>query len=123
MKQLSYTINFLASITVVIIAILNLDTLTLAAISLLIWAISPYLFTIFMTKRSNKDIVVNIVFGVSLFLVVGGLYLLVDAMYIHTDPQGGLAFIVVPMYQWMILLIIMLPLYLINKKGKRKNNE
>lgn len=115
MKQLSYAVNILASIAVLIIAILNLDDLSLIVIGLLIWAVSPYLFAIFMTKRSHKDIVVNIVFGVSLCLAAAGIYLLVDAMYIHTDPQGGLAFVVVPMYQWMILLITALPLYLINK--------
>ena len=116
MKQLTYAITVLASIVVVGIGIHSMDTLSMTAIGFLIWAISPYLFALFMIERSRKSMAVKILFGVSLFIVVAGIYLLVDAMYLHPDAQGALAFVVVPMYQWMILLITALPLYLINKK-------
>lgn len=116
MKPLSYTLNILASIAVIVIGIQSMDTFSLGAIGFLLWAISPYLFTLFMINRSIHHKVIMILFGVSLIIAIGGIYLLIDAMYLHPDAQGALAFVVIPMYQWGLLLISVLPLYLIHKK-------
>ena len=98
------------------VGILNMDTFVLGTIGFLIWAISPYLFAVFMTQRSTQHVAILIVTGVSFILAIGGVFLLIDAMYIHQDAQSALVFVVIPMYQWIILLITALPLYFINKK-------
>ena len=116
MKRISYSINIIASLVTIGVGIFNMDTFALGAIGLLIWAISPYLFAVFMTKQSTQYTATLVVTGVSSILAIGGVFLLIDAMYIHQDAQSALVFIVIPMYQWIILLITALPLYLINKK-------
>ena len=114
-KRISYSINLLAILVTITVGILNMDTFALGAIGLLIWAISPYLFAIFMTKHSTQYAATLVVTGVSFILAIGGIFLLIDAMYIHLDAQSALVFVVIPMYQWIILLIAALPIYFINK--------
>ena len=93
-----------------------MDTFALGAIGFLVWAISPYLFAAFMTKQSTQYVAILIITGVSSVLAIGGIFLLIDAMYIHLDAQSALVFVVIPMYQWIILLITALPVYFMNKK-------
>jgi len=93
-----------------------MDIFALGAIGLLVWAISPYLFAVFLTKQSTHHAAITVITGISLILAIGGIFLLIDAMYIHLDAQSALVFVVIPMYQWIILLITALSLYFINKK-------
>jgi len=92
-----------------------MDIFALGAIGLLVWAISPYLFAAFLTKQSTHHAAITVITGISLILAIGGIFLLIDAMYIHLDAQSALVFVVIPMYQWIILLITALSLYFINK--------
>ena len=114
-KRISYGINLIASLVTIAVGILNMDTFALAAIGLLVWAISPYLFAAFLTKQSTHHTAILMVTGVSSILAIGGIFLLIDAMYIHLDAQSALVFVVIPMYQWIILLITALLIYLSNK--------
>ena len=52
-----------------------------------------------------------------LSLLIGGfdVWALVDAMFIHIDAQGGLIYIVAPLWQWVLLLLATLPVYFLNK--------
>ena len=97
------------------VGILNMESFALGAIGFLIWAISPYLFAVFMTKQSTQYAATLVVTGVSSVLAIGGVFLLIDAMYIHLDAQSALVFVVIPMYQWIILLITAISIYFINK--------
>ena len=106
----------LASTLTIVVGILNMDTFTLGAMGFLVWAISPYLYGMILTKllSKRKAIATNILL-ISV-IATGGIFLLVDAMYIHTYPQSALVFVVIPAYQWVLLLLATLPIYLINKK-------
>jgi len=121
-KQLTYTINLLASIAVFIVGIQSMDTFSLGGIGFLLWAISPYLYASFMMKRSIDGRAIKILFVLSLILTIGGIYLLLDAMYIHPDPQGALAFVVIPIYQWFVLLVALVLMYVGNKYGNNIKN-
>ena len=117
-KKVSYVMNTIAVIFVIGIGIKSMDTFSLKAVGFLLLAISPYLYGSLLTKLvSNQNAIVLTTFVV-LVLAMGGSYLLLDAMYIHPDPQGALAFVVIPVYQWGLLLLATLPIYLFNKKGK-----
>ncbi|WP_153015104.1 hypothetical protein [Sulfurovum riftiae] len=99
------------------IGLLNLEKFTLGAIGYLFLVFTPYLFAIYLTTWSTSKASILISLGVSFILALGGVFLIVDAMYIHPDAQGALVFPVVAVYQWAILLIILLPLYFLNKKA------
>jgi len=93
-----------------------MESFSLGAIGFLVWAVSPYLFAAFMTKQSTQYAATLVVTGVSFILAIGGVFLLIDAMYIHLDAQSALVFVVIPMYQWIILFITALAVYFMNKK-------
>ena len=117
-KQISYVINTIAVIFVIGIGIQSMDTFSLKAIGFLLLASSPYLYGCLVTKLVSQRKAIVITTFVVFVLAMGGSYLLLDSMYIHPDPQGALAFVVIPVYQWGLLLLATLPIYLFNKKGK-----
>jgi hypothetical protein len=73
-------------------------------LGLAVWATLPYLMLLFMARkrlRSKINEIVNIC-GI-LVVALGGVALYLDAAFLHRDPQGGLAFMAVPFYQWLTL--------------------
>jgi len=84
-----------------------LDYLTLFIV--LGWEISPYLYLIWAI-RLNKipERFPQGIFIVLLFVCFGGVALLLDTVFIQNDAQGGLVFLFLPFYQWVILGIFTL---------------
>ena len=79
------------------------------------WAITPYMFLAVITKLVSHN-VSSIIIAALAFIVGGlGIWGFVDAIFIHPDAQGGLAFIVVPLWQWALLLLVTIPIYFLNK--------
>jgi hypothetical protein len=73
-------------------------------LGLAVWATLPYLTLLFMARkkfRSKVNKIVNIC-G-TLVVALGGVALYLDAAFLHRDPQGGLVFMAVPLYQWLTL--------------------
>ena len=118
MKAIAYSINLIAIIVTIGIGIRSMESFSLGAVGFLLWAVSPYLFADLMIKYVIQYVSILAVGGLSFILAIGGMFLLIDAMFLHPDAQSALAFVVIPMYQWVILLIVALPLYLIEKKYK-----
>ena len=115
-KTTSYLLTAFAALLTIAIGILNMDAFSLGAVGLLVWAVSPYLYGILVTKLvSKRKAIVTFTLVLSV-IVIGGIILLIDAIYIHTDPQSALVFVVIPAYQWALLLLATLPVYLLNKK-------
>ena len=82
-----------------------------------VWATLPYLVLFIMAKSAvrfkTKEILVLI--G-ALIISVGGMAAYVDAIWLRPDPQGGLAFVAVPLYQWVILGLLAGIHFLLSKK-------
>ena len=117
-KTISYLLAAFAAVFTIAVGILSMDAFSLGAVGLLVLAVSPYLYGMVLTKLvSKRKAIVSVALLVSV-VVIGGIALLIDAMYIHTDPQSALVFVVIPVYQWALLLLATLPVYLLNKKGK-----
>lgn len=116
MKALAYSMNILAILVTLGIGFLNLESFSFGAVGYLLAVITPYLFALWLTKWSKNEIVTLITVGLSSILALGGVYLLIDAMYVHPDAQSALVFPVVAVYQWAILLVVSIPLYFLNKR-------
>ena len=85
---------------------------------LALWAILPYLLLFIMANRvvNFKNKAIFLLIG-ALIMVGGGMAAYVDAMWLHPDPQGGLVFIAVPLYQWIIVGLLAGFLWLAKKGG------
>ncbi len=115
MKKIAYVISFIAMMITIEIGIQSIDTFSLKAVGFLLLAISPYLYGSLVTKWVSNQKAIILTTFVVFVLSIGGSYLLLDSMYIHPDPQSALAFVVIPIYQWGLLLLATLPIYLFNK--------
>jgi hypothetical protein len=96
-----------------------MDTFHIGAIIILLWAISPYVFGNYIIMKSLENRAEYIVKIWSIFVGIAGLSLLIYAIYIEADAQSALAFIVVPLYQWGLLLLGTISMYFINKNIER----
>lgn len=67
-----------------------------------IWAISPYLMLCVKAKKLNNTArqFLTLLLGAMLIGAFGA-YGIIDAMFIHPDAQGAIAFIVIPFLQWL----------------------
>ncbi|MEA3546726.1 MAG: hypothetical protein U9R66_03610 [Thermodesulfobacteriota bacterium] len=116
MKQISFIVVIAAAIFTVVIGVKTTSyPISAGALGFIGWAVSPYFYLAGMAKFVAQRAAV-IVVAVLAFLVGGfGVWAFIDAMFIHPDAQGGLVFVVVPMWEWALLLLATLPVYLLNK--------
>jgi len=116
MKQISFIVVIAAAVSTVVIGVKTTNyPISAGALGFIGWAVSPYFYLAVMAKLVSRR-AATIVVAVVAFLVGGfGVWAFIDTMFIHPDAQGGLAFIVVPMWQWTMLLLATLPVYLLNK--------
>ncbi|PTS82892.1 hypothetical protein DBR00_17475 [Pseudomonas sp. HMWF032] len=94
-------------ISVVLFLILSMinKLFSLEAVYFSLWGISPWLYILFLAFV-NKN--VTFLKTITLLeLVAGGIGIacMVDISYYHPDAQGGLAFIFIPLYQILFLVI------------------
>ncbi len=86
-----------------------------------VWVTLPYLMTIFLAKKASASQPRNFVAIIGgLIISLGGVALYVDAVFLYRDAQGALAFVAVPLYQWIILGFLTgfyFLLILLRKKG------
>ena len=105
MKQLSFSVLFIAAAATLGIAVLNMDSFSMDVMIYLIWAVSPYGAAAFIARQAQGYRAVMTAAAFSMFIALGGLWLLVYSFYIHPDAQSALAFVVIPVYQWAVLLV------------------
>ena len=69
-----------------------------------VWATLPYLMILFLARKASQSQAdkLSLMIG-ALIISIGGVALYLDAALLHRDPQGGLVFLAVPCYQWLIL--------------------
>jgi len=85
-----------------------------------LWGILPYIgFTALIRKTSDdRPISLTILIGTTV-ICFGSLALIIDSMFLHVDAQGGLVFVVVPVYQWVSLGLLGVLQYLIKTRLER----
>lgn len=75
----------------------------------LIWSILPYITLIYIVhplRNQNRSLIIAAVGIVA--ITIFGIYLLIDSLFTHKDPQSGLIFFVLPFYQIVAALILLL---------------
>ncbi len=85
----------------------------------LAWSISPYamlffLCTIVKTKKATITLLL-----VSIFTVAVGVYSLLLAFVFALDPQSGLLFIFLPMWQWVAIILALLLILLFDRRKSK----
>lgn len=99
-----------------------IDYVYLVAFSL--WSIVPYLslmiFIHLFRKHEFTYKVVNI--GAGMIILVS-LAFLIDTVFIHTDAQGALVFLFLPIYQWLALLLLGIISAIVFQLAKKNENR
>jgi hypothetical protein len=116
MKTATYVLILVAAISAVVIGIKSTTVpITSSVLGLFAWAISPYFYLAFITKLASTPAAKAGVLLLSLLVGGFGAWLFIDAIFVHADPQGGLVFVVAPLWQWALLILASAPLYFLNK--------
>ena len=119
MKQSTYLTIIAAAIVTIVIGIKTMSSpVSATALGFIGWAVSPYVYLAVMIKVVSKKVSTITVFILTLLVGGSGVWMLVDAMFIHVDAQGGLIFIFASLWQWVILLLASLPVYCLKKVKK-----
>jgi hypothetical protein len=79
------------------------------------WAISPYAYLILMMTLVLRPLSFILIMFLTLLVSGIGVWAFVEVLFINPDAQSGLAFMVVPAWQWFVLLLATLPVYLLRK--------
>lgn len=78
-------------------------------LSLALWAISPYLPLLARASKNQPSRAGNVVMLAGVAVIIGaGLGLYLDIIWRHPAPLSALAFLAVPVYQWVAALALML---------------
>ncbi|MCK5916765.1 MAG: hypothetical protein KAG92_11545 [Deltaproteobacteria bacterium] len=118
-KQTAYIATAVAIVITVAIGIKTTDSpLSAGALVIITWAITPYIFLAILIKLTPQKLN-SIIITILAFSVTGfGIWGFVDAMFISPDAQGGMVFIIVPLYQWALLLLLAILFYILNMREK-----
>ncbi|WP_251601550.1 hypothetical protein [Pseudoalteromonas sp. NCCP-2140] len=106
-------------ITLVII-IDNFDSSKSLPIGFVLWGISPYLLMAWMVEHSKTRVTQIATFIVTIMCVLFGTVTL-GSIYFSYDAQSALVFLFAPLWQWLGLLILCIPLYFMNKLTSKSN--
>ena len=124
-KKSTYITLLIASITTIILALISLSweeisvSFFFTTILLILGTISPYVYIAIINKVTTKKIA-SIILHISVTLLsVLGVYGLIQATLIEKDAQGALAFVVIPFYQWILFVVVTIPILLIQKFAKK----
>jgi hypothetical protein len=70
-----------------------------------VWVAAPFVLMLIAVVLAHSTKAQTGVLVTSLLLALAGLLLYWDAMFVHTDAQGGLVFLFIPLYQYIAVVI------------------
>ncbi len=84
------------------------------------FAITPYLMTLFLLKIATHNTAIITAKSVTVFVVLVGLYFLLDTTYMEKKLEDKFSFLFMPIGQWIMLLVSGAVVYLSNGKMNTK---
>jgi len=72
-----------------------------------VWVAAPSFVMLIPVVLANTVKAQVVVLVLSSLLVVGGLLLYWDAMFLHVDAQGALVFLFIPLYQFVAVVVVL----------------
>jgi len=87
-----------------------------ASLLFVLWAVSPYIYLWGLANASQTPVTALGVAVASVLTALFGLESLINAMYLNLDAQSGLVFVFVPFRQWVALVLMTLPFFLLNRR-------
>ena len=124
-KKSTSIILITAAAVTFLIALVSLDYSTISlgdfASSLILIAgiLSPYGFALIINKMLSKKSTILIHHIISTFISVTGVFTIIYAQFIQQDAQSSMALIVIPLFQWIILIPLSLVLFILHKYSKK----
>ncbi|VAW71814.1 hypothetical protein MNBD_GAMMA12-1489, partial [hydrothermal vent metagenome] len=106
MKHYIYIIIAIAGVAAAVMNIIVMDSVvSFTTLGFIAWALSPYVYMVILVKvvTARRAFIAVMLAAI----VVGGFGTLafVDILFINPDAQGGLVFVVTPLWQWALLII------------------
>ena len=115
MKLLTFIVILSAALITVSLGFITMSTsLSLTALGFIAWAVSPYLYLAVLAKLVPRKLSIYATLILALLVAGFGISVIIDATFIHSDAQGGLIYIFVPLWQWAFLVIGTVPVYILN---------
>lgn len=116
MKIATYFLTLVAAITTVVIESKSMSQpITFTGFGFIVWAVSPYAYLALMAKLVSTSTAELIVLLLSFLVGSLGVWLIIDAFFIHLDAQSGLVYIFAPIWQWAFLALASAPLYFLHR--------
>jgi len=73
------------------------------------WSIAPYVGVAYANEiLSNNIFDRSILLFIAIIITIGGIAILIDTFIIHLDPQSGLVFIFLPIYQGAVVIFALI---------------
>ena len=123
LQLLVITVYVIAVIATTWIGVRGFEIKKLVPILFILWAISPYIpFTLLLRIIKTTKAFLLLLLG-NVIISGGGIYLMLDAMFIHVKAQGTLLYFQIPIYQWVLVILLSFLIFKIEKtslKGDKK---
>jgi len=123
LQLLVITVYVIAVIATTWIGVRGFEIKKLVPILFILWAISPYIpFTLLLRIIKTTKAFLLLFLGI-VIISGGGIYLMLDAMFIHVKAQGTLLYFQIPIYQWVLVILLSFLIFKIEKtslKGDKK---
>ena len=87
------------------------------------WSVIPYIYLSLMNRKVSEKRAVTLVLIIALLTAAFGVWVFIDAAYIHGNAQSGLVWPVIPLWQLVFLVILTVPVYYLNKRKKELPNH
>jgi hypothetical protein len=116
MKRTTYLVIAVAAAVTLLLEVMAASRPASAGgVAFMVWGVSPYLYLAALNRWMKAPGPMRATLIIAVLAGLIGIWMLFDATFLNLDAQSGLAFLFTPLWQWFLLLIASVPLYLANR--------